>query len=508
MTHPFELPWSAYSAVPLLSLLLWLPALGAVAVYRLAQDDRRAYRWALGIASASLVAMAQLLLGFDDAHQGMQFAEHLGGGWLNYHLGVDGVSLLFLPLTAGLAWLALLQGYSGGQVPPYRYSAAVLAYQAVLTGLLVSQDMLLFWLFAAAETAIALRLLWRWRIGADSAMVRATQMLGAAAVLLLLAVLLLGWRQAENTGVWSFDWADLARAFNSGSNPAGEQSAVLFLLLFAVGLRMALFPLHGWLAPVLQHSGLLSVAPVFLVGVKTGVYVLLRWVVPVLPQALNHWDAYLVPVAVVGVFYGALLALVQIHLGRLLAFAVVSHSSVLLLGVLTLDREGLAGTLLMTIDTGIAGAALLLVSGQIQRRTGTVLLPRLGGLQDPLPALGLTFMVASLTLMAMPGTPGFDAAHLLLEGALEVHEWGVALALAFGTVLTAGFLLWAFQRIFLGHAHGIRHAAIAPVTVTEGVMAALLSVSLLAGFYTHPWLELIDANLPGLLRDYPAPEDR
>lgn len=500
-----ELSWSSQAAFPVLSLLLWLPALGAVAARYLPRDAAGAYRIALAVSLASLAATFYLLLRFDDVHQGMQFAEHLGSGWSNYHLGVDGISLLFLPLAAGLGFLALLHGHNAAGTPPRQYSAAVLASQAASTGLLASQDMLLFWLASAAETAAALYLLWRWRAGAAApAMGRCAQMLGGALALLLAGVLLLGWRQAENTGSWSFDWADLA----ASHAPPGEQTAVLFLLLFAVGLRMPLFPLHGWLAPVVQHAGPLAIAPVFLAGIKTGVYVLLRWVLPVLPQALNRWDAYLVPVAVVGIFYGALLALVQLHLGRLLAFAVVSHGAALLLGVLTLDREGLAGTLLMTIDTGVASAGLLLVCGQIQHRTGTVLLPRLGGLYDHLPALGLTFLVASLTLMAMPGTPGFDAAHLLLEGTLEVHEWGVTVALASGNVLTAGFLLWAFQRTFLGQRRIGRHQPHTPVTPVETLMAALLSISLLAGFYTHPWLELIDANLPGLLRAYPAPAER
>lgn len=499
-----ELHWPTQAAIPILSLLLWLPAVVA-AVLRFFNADTTVYRLALSTTLAEIAATIYLLRCFDADHGGMQLTERFGYGWFNYHMGVDGLSLLFLPLVACLGLLALLHGRDGKHPPPPAYSCAVLAYQAALVGLLVSQDMLLFWLGTAVETAVALHLLRRWRVGnADDAIVRCVQLLGGAVILLLAAILLMGWRFAEIYGYWSFDLADLATSHGSPN----EQTAILFLLLFAVGLRMPLFPLHGWLAPIVQHASPLAVAPVFLVGVKTGIYTLMRWVVPLLPEAVNYWDAYLVPMSVAGIFYGALLALVQLHLGRLLAFAVVSNGSALLLGVLTLDREGFAGTLLMAINAGIASAGLLLVCGQIQRRTNTALMPRLGGLFDQLPELGVAFMIAALTLMAMPGTPGFEAAHFLLEGTLEVHEWGVTVAVAIGTVLTACFLLWAFQRTFLGQQRCTRLRLHMPITASELIMAILLSASLLAGFYTHPWLELIDASLPGLVRDYPAPLDR
>ncbi|WP_054774242.1 complex I subunit 4 family protein, partial [Methylogaea oryzae] len=429
-------------------------------------------------------------------------AERLGGGWLNYHLGVDGVSLLFVLLTAGLGFLALLYGRDGSTPPPRSYSAAVLAYQAVLVGLFASQDIWLFAWLSAAETGLALWLLWRWRAGVSGpAMTHASQFLGGALILLLAAAVLLGWQHAESAGRWSFDLADLLEH----PAPANLQTAAFFLLLFAFGIRLPLFPLHGWLAPAVQHAGPLAVAPVFLAGLKTGIYGLVRWVLPILPDAVRHWDLYLVPLAVLGIFYGAVLALVQQHLGRLLAYAVVSHASALTLGVLTLDKEGLAGTLLMSIDAGIASAGLLFACGMIHRRTGTVFLPRLGDLFDPLPALGLAFMIAALTLMGMPGTPGFDAAHLLLEGTLEVHEWGVAVALASGNVLTAAMLLWAFQRVFLAQRRGTRRHGCQAMTLPELIVAGALSAALLAGFYTHPWLSLIEPALPGPLQHYAQP---
>lgn len=497
-----EFSWPSQAALPVLSLLLWLPALAALAVSRLSHCDESAYRLALGAALAEAMAGAYLLFSFDGSQGGMQLAERLGGVWCNYHLGVDGVSLLFVLLAVGSGCLALLYGRDGATAPPRAYSIAVLLYQSVLVGLFASQDLWLFAWFSVAETGVALWFFWRWRAGVSGpAMTHASQFLGGALILLLAAAVLLGWQHSEFTGRWSFDWTDLA----AQSAPPDVQTAAFFLLLFAFAIRLPLFPLHGWLAPAVQHAGPLAVAPVFLAGLKTGIYGLVRWVLPLLPDAVQHWDLYLVPLAVLGIFYGATLALVQQHLGRLLAYAVVSHGSALILGVLTLDKEGLAGALLMSIDAGIASAGLLFACGMIQRRTGTVFLPRLGDLFDPLPALGLTFMIAALTLMSMPGTPGFDAAHLLLDGTLEVHEWGVAVALASGNVLTAAMLLWAFQRVFLAQRRGTRQHACPAMTVAELLVAGVLSAALLAGFYTHPWLSLIEPALPVMLQHYAVP---
>lgn len=458
--------------------------------------EDKAFPVALAVAGTELAGTAFLLWHFDSRHGGLQFAEHLGGGWLNYHLGVDGLSVLFLPLAALLALLALVYGHDAEASAERTGPPSILGYLAAVMALFSAQDMLLFWLGAAAETAVALAWL-------RQAPVACAQFLGGALALLLAATLLLGWSHMESTGVWSFDWADLSRQ----SGAASVQNAALFLLLFAFAIRLPLFPLHGWFAPALQHAGALAVAPVFLAGLKIGIYGLLRWVLPLLPQAVAHWDAYLVPVAVAGMFYGALLALNQGHVGRLLAFAMVGHNAALLLGLLTLDREGLAGTVLMSVDVGLAGALLFYAVGLIQQRTGTLWLPRLGGLFDPLPALGLAFLIAALTLMAMPGTPGFDAAHLLLEGALEVHDWGVTLAMSSANVLTAAFLLWAFQRAFLAQPSGTRLRSVRPLSRIELIAAGIPSVALLAGFYSHPWLELIDASLSLPLKPY-AVSDR
>ena len=213
-------------------------------------------------------------------------------------------------------------------------------------------------------------------------------------------------------------------------------------------VRLAQFPFHAWLPPVAQH-GTLATVPVFVVGIKVGIYGLMRFVLPLLPSAVLDWQDFVVGLGVAGIFYGAGLALMQLGLRRLLAFSAISQTGMLLVGVFTLDLEGLIGTLLLSVNFGVAASGLLFATGLVYRRAGSTLLPRLGGVFELMPLLGITFLISALSTMAMPGTPGFDAAHLLLEGAIGSRDWGIAAAVAIGNVFTAAFLLWAFQRVFL-----------------------------------------------------------
>jgi NADH-quinone oxidoreductase subunit M len=239
---------------------------------------------------------------------------------------------------------------------------------------------------------------------------------------------------------------------------------------------------------------------VFLVGLKVGIYALLRFVLPLMPAACHEWKSFVAGLAIVGMFYGALLALMQINLRRLLAFSAVSQTGMLAVGVFSLNREGLQGSLLLAINFGVAASALLFVTGVLHRSMHTTFLPRLGGLFDTMPLLGLTFLLAALSTMAMPGTPGFDSAHLMLEGAIETHLWGVAVAMAAGSVASAAFLLWAFQRAFLARR---RDARLRPEKIRlslpeAALVASLCLVQLGVGFYTQPWLAVVDSSLAKL----------
>jgi NADH-quinone oxidoreductase subunit M len=276
---------------------------------------------------------------------------------------------------------------------------------------------------------------------------------------------------------------------------------IFFLLFYGMAVRIPLFPLHGWLPKIAEH-GSVAVAPVFLIGLKIGIYGIFRFILPLLPEAVMQWHLYVIAFAVAGIFYAALLALTQVNLRRLLAFAVISHSGILVIGLFSLSHAAFQGVVLLSVNFGLAAAGLLFMTGMVYQRTRTALLAQLGGLFEKIPLIGITFFLAGLSIVGMPGTPGFDAAHLILEAAMHRYGALVTIAAALGNVVAAGFLLWAFQRAFLApKPQGMRE--IAPANRVEMLVAVIVLFCLLgAGFYSEPWLELVDMSLVNLGEHY------
>ncbi|MGZ8217248.1 complex I subunit 4 family protein [Methylomagnum sp.] len=500
---PTEIAWSAQAPLPVLSLLAFWPLLVMVAVL-LSGSRRQAFFIGFGGTGLELGIALFVVTALDRQTAQLQFAEHLRLlPFLSYHLAVDGLSVLFIAATALLSFLMVLYGRIVMEEPLRHYLAGVLVFEAMLISLFMAQDLLQFWLLAATEVLPATYLSLRWGTGQarQQATVRYLQFMGGGLGMLLCGPLVLGWHHAQVAGYWSFDLADLLTT----PLPPHLETVVFVFMYYGFSVRMAMFPFHGWLPPLAQH-GTLATVGVFLVGSRLGIYGLLRFVLPLLPDAVHVFKPLAVGLGLVGIFYGALLALMQLNLRRLLAFAAVSQSGMLVIGVFCLNREGLAGALLLAVNFGVASSALLFATGLLLHRAGSSLLPRLGGLFDPMPLLGITFLIGALSTMAMPGTPGFDAAHLLLEGAIETHDWGVGTAVAIGNVLSAAFLLWAFQRTFLAQR---RETVIRPVktrvTLSEAALTGILCAVLLGvGFYSEPWLETVDKSVSLLAERFEA----
>jgi NADH-quinone oxidoreductase subunit M len=492
-----ETGWSQQADFPILSALILLPLLAMGGAW-MARSARQAFLLGSIAALLELFLAVALLEWVEPMSADLQLTERVQIlPFLSYHLGVDGISVLFVALTAFLTLMVIFYGEIVHESPAGIYVASVFAFQAVLMGLFLSIDVLEFWIVSLLELIPAGFILHRWGEGPQKrrALGRYLQNMGGGLALMLAAIVIIGWHRAEAVGDWSFALTDLLAA----PMPKTQQSLAFVLFFYGLSVRMALFPFHAWLPMVAQHGPLATVC-VFLVGLKVGVYALLRFVAPLLPEGAHEWKGFAVGLAVAGLFYGALMALMQINLRRLLAYSAVSQTGMLVIGVFCLNREGFAGSLLLAINFGVAAAALLFVTGVVYRSTHTTFLPRLGGLFDALPLLGLTFLLAALSTMAMPGTPGFDAAHLMLEGAIETHSWGVAVAMAAGSVASAAFLLWAFQRAFLAKR---RDNALHPEKIRLSTPEALLvgslcAVQLAVGFYTEPWLEIVDGGLARL----------
>ncbi len=493
-----EIPWSSQIGYPILSLLQLLP-LVAVALVWVLRRHRLMIPAGIAMAGLELLLCMDLWRHYDTARDGMQFGESLRLlDLLHYHAGVDGISLVFILLTGLLTLLLTLYGVVRELKPYNRLYMAIFTVQASLMGQFVTLNLLWFVLLSALQLGIIGYLLWRWGNSPekDVALRRFYQFMGVSLLLLVVGTGLLGWNHADNMdGRWSFDLLELAQT------PVGEsfRGLTFFLLFYGLAIRTPLFPFHGWL-PMIAENGNVAVAPTLMLGLKIGIFGLLRFVLPLLPSAVVEWHTYVATFALFGIFYAAFLAMMQQNLRRLLAYAVISHSSLLILGIFSLDHAAFMGSVILSATFGLALAALFFITGLVYRRTQTTLLPNLGGLFDTLPFFGITFLIGGLSLIGMPGTPGFDALHLIMEAA--IHRFGalVTTASALGNVVTAGFLLWAFQQAFLApRPSGLPPIQVIPVSRAEMfVISAMVLVLLGTGFYIEPWLALVDRPLASL----------
>lgn len=498
-----ELHWSTQASFPVLASLQIFPVAVAILLFTLS-DGRKLFAISAIASVIELLLAIKLYLLYDTSNISLQFAEQLSlFSALQYHAAVDGMSILFILLTAILNLMIVLYSY----VIPLEKRKHFLTLLFIVIFSLMSQyttlDIFWFVISSIIQLFVVGYILWNWATSPekDLALSRYLQFMITGFILLLIGVIMLGWNYSDATGQWSFDLIDLI------NHPVDEsiQSILFFLLFYGFAIRMPIFPLHGWLPLVAEH-GMVAIAPVLLLGLKVGAYALMRFVFPLVPDAVIQWHQYVMAFAVTGIFYAALLAVMQNNLRRLLAFAVVSHTSILIIGLFSLNHEAFQGSIMLSVNFGLAITGLLFTTGFIYWRTRTMLLSKLGGLFDHFPIIAIAFFMSGLAIVGMPGTPGFDSVHLVLEASFERFGALVTVAAAIGNVIAAGFLLYAFQKAFLAPrvlSDLSANKSFKPVSIQERLLALMVvGILLMVGFYPEPWLELIENSLEGLSNLY------
>ncbi|MBA2530237.1 MAG: NADH-quinone oxidoreductase subunit M [Euzebyales bacterium] len=465
---------------PILSTLVFLPVVTLVAL-GFVRNDRALRHVALAGAVAVLGLSLFLTAGFQRGATDFQFAEQLP--WveaigLSYHLAVDGVSVLFVPLTALLVVVVMLSTWTAVRHQPKAYLMAVLAFETAAIGVFTAVDLILFFVFWELMLIPTYVLVKVWGTGPQRG--RAAQryvlsmLLGSAALLVGFILLGVSHRSAPGSGgALSFDLLLLM----DSTVPLGTQTAVFFLLAFAFALKAPMFPFHAWL-PATLLEGPIGMA-VFLAGLKMGVFGFLRFVLPLLPDAFAAWSWLIAVLGVVAVLYGALIALVQSDLRRLLAFASVSHVGLAMLGLSSLNAQGLQGALYLIVSLGLVSTGMLLTAGFVQQRVGSTDLAALGGLAQRTPGLATFALLTSLGAVALPGTSGFPGEFLILLGAFRSRGWLATIAVT--TVITAAaYVLVFFERAFHGRIGSTIVAAVADLHPREIVAAGMLGVAIVA----------------------------
>ncbi len=499
--------WSEMAGFPVLSVLTLIPLISMILVIQISASNV-ALRVGVGGAILTLLTGIYMLFKFDVDHEiGIQFYEQYQIFGLSYSVGVDGTNILFVMLTTVLAVLALIYTLTTRRVSDRVHIACLLGYEAILIGAFTAMNAMQFWFWCFLELIPVILMTLRAGSGQNRRWVVALllQHWGSGLFMVLAGFLMFGFGVMITTDVLSFDWLVL----KENDVKLEYATLIFFLLFFGFAIRMPLFPFHGWL-PVLAEQGTVASVSIFLVSLKLGVYGAMRFLIPLLPEVAEEWTWFAVTLCLAGVFYGALLALMQINIRRLLAFAIISQTGLLVIGIFDFNKYGMEGSILLSITYGLAAAGMFFSLGMIYKRTHTAYIPRLGGIYDMNAAIAVLFVVCALSTMVMPGTPGFDGIHLLLEGTIKGQGWLVAIAILIGNVLAVGLLLRAFQQIFIaspkryqGPFKSAIQGATLPSPRNEWAIAIVICAILITvGMHTSPWLNIIDQNIQSISGTY------
>jgi len=480
------------AAWPLLSILLALPVAGALLTALL----RRApwAQWiALGTATSTLLCALLIVAAFDRADPDFQLldsAEWVSGLNVRYLVGVDGLSLLFLPATALLFCGAIVAGWrvraAASPLAPGLYFALLLLLEAATLGVFCALDTILFffcWEFTLLPLYFLVSL-WGTGAGRQAAAVRYFLVMLAGGVPLLFGLLALVFGQAAG-GALAFDLPTLLAT----PLPESRQYLVFLLLLVGFGVKVPLVPLHTWLPSLAM--GAPAAVTALLVGLKLGAYGLIRFAIPLAPIAARDLHWLLAGFGTVAILYGGVAALAQSNLRSILAYASLAHVGLVLLGLAAFSVSALQGVLLQLLNFSLAAGGSFLALAFLQRRTASTDISQLGGLLRSMPVLSGFFLLFGLAGIGLPGTSGFPGELLIIVAALHTHT-GAGLAALFGMVLAAAGFLAPFRQAFLGPTRNPDVADADDLLPREVAVLLVPGLLILAiGVYPLPVLELI-----------------
>ncbi|MBF8299250.1 MAG: NADH-quinone oxidoreductase subunit [Dehalococcoidia bacterium] len=473
----------------MLTAIVFVPVAGALAILMLGRSDRAARLLALAASMSVLALTLALWARFDVNDPGVQFSEHYV--WIpalrvEYFLGVDGLNTPLLALTGLLGVGAVLASW-GVTLRVKEYFFWLLLLETGVLGVFASLDLLLFFLFWEVELVPMYMLISTW--GSGRKVYSAMKFLIftiAGSAMMLIGIL------AMYSSMHTFNMMELRdHPYTSGLVAA---PAVFFLLLAAFAVKLPIWPFHTWLPDA--HTDAPTAVSVMLAGVllKMGGYGIIRLCLSMFPEVAQQYAWLLATLAVINVLYGAALVLWQKDLKRLIAYSSVSHMGFVLLGIASMDQVGLTGAALQMFSHGTITGLLFMVVGLVYDKAHTRHIPDLGGLANRMPFVTVIFLIAGLAALGLPTTSGFAAELLVFLGSFPVL--GVATILAmFGVVLTAGYILWMFQRVFMG-AEKPRFANIGDSSAVERIpLIGMVAAIMIVGIYPALVTEYFEAGL-------------
>lgn len=481
------------SDIHLLSLLLLSLPTGAALIWLLPRPGQARYI-AVGACLVALAIAMAVVFRFDPAIAGFQLVEEapwIPGLGVNYLVGVDGHSVLFLPLTALLFLGAVLASFNQVSVSPKAYFSLLLLEGAATLGIFCALDTLFFFMLWEFSIIPIYFLVSLWGIGPNrkAAANKYALLMLAGGLPLLFAFLMLALHYLDGSGGGSpFD----LRLLLDMRIPATLQLTVFALLLIGFGVKAPLVPLHTWL-PQLANEGPVAVTAL-IAGLKIGAFGLIRFAFPLAPEAAHTFQWLLVGLGSAGILYGALVALAQTNLRPALAYLGISHVGLVILGLATFRQAGIEGAVFELLNfTVIAGGSFLMLEF-LRQRTGTTDVASLGGATKHLPWLGSFFLLLGLASLGLPGTSGFPAEFLIILATLQTHT-GAGIAVLAAMVIGSGCFMVLYQRAFFGPAKNQALMEAEDLRLRERLLLiALALVVLVTGFYPALFLDIIEST--------------
>jgi len=505
----------------LLTILILLPVIGAgtTVIYSLTPGARESpHRWiALAFTTLSFLVSLWLIQGAGGSMSAFRFNENYS--WVSaigarYHLGVDGISLWLVLLTTLLMPIAILSSWTAITKRQLTYYVLMLLLESAMIGVFVSLDLLLFYLFCEASLVPMFFLIGVW--GGERRIYAAIKFFIYTAVgslLMLAGILALYFIHQGATGVGTFDYTVLTASIRTGMIAISPRTEIWLFLAFALAfcIKVPLWPLHTWLPDA--HTEAPTAGSVILAGVllKMGTYGLLRFNFGLFPNASRQLAPLMITLAVIGIIYGALVAMVQPDVKRLVAYSSVSHMGFVVLGLFSFTEQGMQGALYQMLSHGVSTGALFLFVGMIYERRHTRMISDFGGLARPMPWFSTLFIIASLSSIGLPFLNGFVGEFLIMLGSWTSsavqHAWIVTMLAGTGVIWAAVYMLWMLQRVVFGTKTSEANAKLPDLNLREfALVLPLLALMLFMGVYPGPFLSRTRASIEATRRFLVSPQ--